>query len=263
MNNVTDLQVLLCIVNLKPATGGFNTEYHQHPFYELGFVLEGACHWGLRGRRGLDLAAGQVVLLPPACAHRERSTGPVRLGWLGFASPASIEPELLGRAISLSEDFAGAQELLRRIGEEQTTGRTHASELIRLAMRSLLLMVQRAAEGETQSEPEPTINPYQKRIVTSVAAYLERNVTQPLTLVEVARYHHLSAPHLSVIFRRYYGMTPTAYRLRHRIERAKTLLQERPELGLKRIAAACGFTDATHFGKEFRRWTGRTPRQAD
>ncbi len=262
MSKLPDPQIRLCIVNRR-ASDGFSGKYHRHPFYEMGFVLEGVCDWQLPGRRALKLNTGQVVVIPPERTHRERAPTAVRLGWLGFESSEPIEPELLLRPISINNDFETAQVHLRRIGEELACGRLHGAELNRLALRSLLLLVGRAALGESvTTDSEPGINPHQKRIAASVAAYLERNVMQPLTLTEVARYHNLSGPHLSVIFKNCYGMTPTSYRLRHRIEHAKSLLKTRPDLGLKNIAVACGFTDATHFGKEFRRWTGQTPSQA-
>lgn len=262
MNKLPETQIRLCIVNRRYATNGFQGEYHRHPFYEIGFVLEGECVWHLRRRPAVKLKAGQVVLIPPECAHRERSPEPVRLGWLGFENLGPIGPELLCRAITLGGDLENAHELLRRIGEEQTAGRSHATELIGLALRSLLLVVKRAAEGEPRVAAKVGGNPHQRRVAASVAAYLEQNIARPLSLAEVARYHNLTPQHLSLIFKRCYGTTPTAYRLRQRIEHARGLLKANPDHTLKTIAAACGFTDATHFGKEFRRWTGRTPRQA-
>jgi len=97
--------------------------------------------------------------------------------------------------------------------------------------------------------------------VQSLAAYLDQNVGQPFSLEQVAEYHHLSAAHLSVLFQKHYHITPTAYRLQKRLTHARRLLQETPQ-SIKEIATACGFTDAAHFCKEFKKQTGQTPGQA-
>ena len=55
-------------------------------------------------------------------------------------------------------------------------------------------------------------------------------------------------------------MTPVEYLTRHRVDAAARLLQE-SAMSAGEIAASCGFTDASYFGKVFRREFGCTPGQ--
>lgn len=68
----------------------------------------------------------------------------------------------------------------------------------------------------------------------------------------------ISPEHAARNFRRYFGVTPGAYRSEHRARRALSLL------GAGHVPAAvageCGYFDQSHLTREIRRITGRTPR---
>jgi len=250
--------VKLCVVNSRPSTSGFRAGYHRHPFHELGFVLEGTCSWHFRSRRPISLRSGEAIIVPANHLHRELTPRPVTLGWIGFEADASFERDLCYRAIPLQDEAEDLHALLRRIARRQGLGGNEDLEASSLALQLMLLIIRQVATRPPPDALAPTLNPRQTGTVTSVAAYLSRNISQPLTLNEVARYHNLSAPHLSQLFHQFYGVTPTAYRLKKRIEHASALLQD-SRLSIKEIAAASGFADVAHFGKEFKRRTGQTP----
>ena len=55
------------------------------------------------------------------------------------------------------------------------------------------------------------------------------------------------------------GYTPSAYILRLRIKRAKTLLGNNPSINLNDIAIKCGFSDYSNFVRAFKTVCGITP----
>lgn len=77
-------------------------------------------------------------------------------------------------------------------------------------------------------------------------------------LVDVAAACGLSADHFARAFRQTTGLTPHAWLLNARVDRAMSLLRRRDE-PLAAIAAACGFTNASHFARVFTRYTGLSP----
>jgi AraC family transcriptional regulator len=81
-----------------------------------------------------------------------------------------------------------------------------------------------------------------------------------LTLHEMAKAVGLSIAHFSQMFRRSTGQSPHQFVLRHRIERAKEMLQANRVQALD-IAIACGFKTQQHFSRVFRQISGVTPRQ--
>ena len=68
----------------------------------------------------------------------------------------------------------------------------------------------------------------------------------------------LSLSHFARSFRQVTGLTPHAWLLQARVQRATTLLRRRDET-LASIALACGFADHSHFTKVFTRHIGVSP----
>jgi len=91
-----------------------------------------------------------------------------------------------------------------------------------------------------------------------VLDFVEANLASDIRLKDLACAATLSAHHFSELFRQSTGVSPYAYVLERRVERAKHLLRD-SMLGVLDIALAVGFSDQSHFSKMFRRATGITP----
>ena len=71
----------------------------------------------------------------------------------------------------------------------------------------------------------------------------------------------ISQTYLSRLFRKYSDTTFNAYLTQCRIDAAKKLLRDRPDLLLYDVAACVGYEDSSYFTKVFRQYTGKTPSQ--
>lgn len=92
----------------------------------------------------------------------------------------------------------------------------------------------------------------------SVAQYIEENLSEQISLAELAQLVHLSVFHFSRAFKQSFGMPPHRYHTRRRIERAKVFLASLSQ-SVTEIAFDTGFSDTSSFTAAFRKWTGRTP----
>ncbi|AUT73236.1 AraC family transcriptional regulator [Paraburkholderia hospita] len=88
--------------------------------------------------------------------------------------------------------------------------------------------------------------------------YIDQNLTQPLTLGELAAVANLSEFHLARMFRASFGLPPHAWIAQQRLERARTLLRT-TALPLVDIATQCGYANASHFSHRFRQGVGVSP----
>lgn len=248
----------LCVYNARVTPDGFNSNWHSHAFYELGVVLQGTCHWHCGGKKQQAVREGQAILLPPQSAHRESGDTPVRLGWIGFDWKSPWPGKSLQRPVTLGAAAGDISYLMQQIYEEQHSQRPGSAEICALALRQVIVFFQRAASERPAPRSAHALSFRQVQVAQSLAAYLDQNVSHPHSLEQVAEYHRLSPAHLSLLFQKHYKITPTAYRQQKRVERAQELLGE-GMASIKEIAAACGFTDAAHFCKEFKKRTGHTP----
>ena len=93
-----------------------------------------------------------------------------------------------------------------------------------------------------------------RRIADLVHARLE----DELGLDELAQSVGLSTAHFARMFRKSTGETPHQFVLRHRLERAKTMLRA-PDARILDVAVGCGFKTQQHFAQVFRDVCGVSP----
>jgi AraC family transcriptional regulator len=55
------------------------------------------------------------------------------------------------------------------------------------------------------------------------------------------------------------GVLPHAYVMERRLQVARELLINHPELSIEQITVRLGFSSSSHFSSAFRRWSGLTP----
>ena len=91
--------------------------------------------------------------------------------------------------------------------------------------------------------------------------YIEENYAQPLSMQSVCDAIGISQTYLSRLFRKYSDTTFNAFLTRCRMEAAMKLLQEKPDLLLRDVAACVGYDDSSYFTKVFHQYTGKTPSQ--
>jgi len=88
--------------------------------------------------------------------------------------------------------------------------------------------------------------------------YIEANLTQALTVGELAEVAALSEFHLARMFRLSFGLPPHAWIAQARLDRARALLRD-TALPLAEVAARCGYADVSHFSHRFRGSVGASP----
>jgi len=75
---------------------------------------------------------------------------------------------------------------------------------------------------------------------------------------DMAAVARVSTSQLRRLFHLHMGATPRTFLRNQRLVRAQRLMQE-SDLSLQQIAEACGFFDAYHFSREFKRVVGQSP----
>jgi len=96
--------------------------------------------------------------------------------------------------------------------------------------------------------------------VLSIIEVMEKNLAEPLSLLEIADDAGLSRRQIERLFRQEMGRSPARYYLEIRLERARHLLVQ-STLPVVEVAVACGFVSASHFSKCYREIYNRSPQQ--
>lgn len=96
--------------------------------------------------------------------------------------------------------------------------------------------------------------------VLSIIEFMEANISEPLSLVEIAEYVGLSRRQIERLFQSQMGRSPARYYLEVRLDRARHLLRQ-STIPVVDVAIACGFVSASHFSKCYREMYGKSPLQ--
>ena len=116
--------------------------------------------------------------------------------------------------------------------------------------------------AEHQEElPRRALSPAQRTDqvrAKQMLTFLQTHYQERLTLDQVAQAANVSRNTCLACFRRVLGLSPMEYLLNHRLEQACHLLLT-THWPVSQVAEACGFGDASYFGKAFRKKTGLSP----
>jgi AraC family transcriptional regulator len=126
-------------------------------------------------------------------------------------------------------------------------------DAIALAIVSRLL----AANGEGQSPPSSRQGLVKWRL-KRVQALIEQQLSETLSLGDLASCAGLSRMHFAAQFRAATGMRPHEYLVRERIRRAQEILLS-TTMPLVEVALSVGFQTQAHFTTVFRKLLGETP----
>lgn len=100
--------------------------------------------------------------------------------------------------------------------------------------------------------------PVKSRAALALRQWLDKHFRAQVSIAAVAQHAGVTPEAATRAFRKEYGVTPLEYLNRLRIKHACRLLEE-GDATLKRIANACGFSDANYFGRVFRKCVGVSP----
>lgn len=100
----------------------------------------------------------------------------------------------------------------------------------------------------------------QPKLIDNIQEYLKTNYQKSITNIVLSKEFGFVPSYISRLFRQYSGgVSPGEYLSNYRIEKAKTIMQEHPDLLVKEIADMVGFHDAYYFSKTFKKKTGIWP----
>jgi AraC family transcriptional regulator len=125
-----------------------------------------------------------------------------------------------------------------------------------------LLRAQQSAGVRTTRESTTATNRDASLFSTDVAHAIEEKLSLGLgeeaSVAGIAKELNMSRSQCSKLFSKVYGLSPRQYVSQLKLKQAKELLVT-THLSMNLIADKLGFQSASHFSRQFRRWTGQSP----
>jgi AraC-like DNA-binding protein len=235
---------------------------HAHDSYGIAVMLDGAQRFRWRGVSHLA-PAGSLEVMNPGEPHDGRPAGesfayrtvlPSVALMRQLASELSdgrVREPVFPRSVIHDPPLARRIAAMHRVLEGSRDVLEQDSEFV--AVMSVLL------RRHADLEPVDQVIRGEGTLVGRLRDYLDAHVAQEVSLSDLARIGQRSRHTILRTFHKATGMTPHAYLLNRRVERARRSLAS--GAALAETALECGFFDQSHFTRVFKRFTGVTPGQ--
>ena len=97
-------------------------------------------------------------------------------------------------------------------------------------------------------------------LASHISEYLRHNISRPVSMNELSTEFSYSANYISRVVKQQYGMPPVRLSLEIRLDQAKRILEE-SQCSIKEVAKKTGFQSNTYFSRQFKKYTGMTPKE--
>ena len=180
---------------------------------------------------------------------------------LGELSPDEVNPyqnNLLDLEAYLDYLFVDDRDVIEKIFEQDSV---NCIDMAKLDSKKLDDLINRFRESGNQNReiimkivqllrqaPNAKQNTYP--IVEQIQDYVEKHITEEITIAEIAKEMNVSIYYISHLFKRVTGTTIVKYANELRLTKAKLLLKD-TEDSINDIALRCGFNSASYFSEVF------------
>ncbi|MFE5322170.1 helix-turn-helix domain-containing protein [Paenibacillus sp. NPDC056579] len=266
---------------LRPA--GWSYPNHRHPYFEFIYCVQGEIEQWVDGQMVL-LQPGEAVIIPSDSYHSTSTS--IDSSYFDFHF--HVEADEINLVFQLSrhtllrssDDFAmedWVKQFLTRFGEPlsmmsiQPNERTHdvsgsiRQSVILLQIHSTIVQFISMIASHILSAGNDwllsaSVKPSQIKLAREAAYLMEQQPEKAPSISELSRQLNVHRTYLHSCFKHVYGLSPSAYWQRKRINEARQLLQK-TSLSIEEIGSRLHFSSTSHFSRTFRSMSGMSPQQ--
>ncbi len=247
---------------------------HNHTYFEIIFIIKGSGTHHINGNT-FNYRGGDVFLLGPEDFHFFEIKNATEFCFVrfneSFYNQQTLEKDrgwhkLLKALLYTSSQSRGSIvhektekrklfNLLNVLEAEYENYQLHYFAIIRDSiMKSMLTILARNLLLDKSSKP------VHKDSVEAMMMYIRQHIYNPgeLTVSRLAETFNYAEEYISIFFKKHTGESLKQYIIKHRIKLIEARLMY-SQLSLSSIADEFGYSDESHFCKQFRKYTGRTP----
>ncbi|MEK4251560.1 AraC family transcriptional regulator [Paenibacillus sp. FSL W7-1287] len=234
-----------------------------YSFYLMHIVLSGRGSYVTEHER-YQLKAGDTFLIRPnqLISYESDANDPWHYRWVAFTGDEANQLVALAgfqptcEVVSLDDynhTASSYQQILEAFREGHVTSSIRASGLLQLIMSDY------GKKQLPEAQLLPSSSHAEQQLHKQMVHYLTSQYTHPVSIEHMAEAFGYNRAYLSRLFKQKVGMPPSTFLLNLRLDHARHLLRERPELTIEQVSASVGIQDALYFSKQFRKAYQQSP----
>lgn len=237
---------------------------HFHNKHELYFLESGKTKYVV-GSEIYLLNPGDMVFIPKETFHKtsgEKGMSSERVllvfddDFVGDEYKEYVDELISNNFIRLPEEHIyKIKELLRKIEGEGRHIFPDYSQMQKLYLRELLIMISRHRKKKVSTKYSPSIS-----IIQDAAKFISENYASNITLSSISKKYAMSTSYFSKQFKSVTGVGFNEYLNIIRVTASEKLLisSNKP---ITKIAMECGFNDSNYYAAVFKKIKGITPKK--
>lgn len=256
-----------------------DTDFHNHDFFELVYVLDGRAHHFLNDLE-ITLSKNAFFVLDYECYHKyidcENLVVINCLFLPEFVDDLMKDCRTLDEMLRLTlykyytknqvqsferrifhDDDSKILHLLLEMQEEYEQKKAGYQGVMKTNLLKIMILTMRKALEEYKYDSNKMIT---VSIVTEAVHYLNYNYMQHATIAKFCEIKHYSHQYIGRKFKQEMGMSIMDYLQRVRVEKSCQLLTNE-NMSIREIAYAVGYDDVKFYNKIFKRLMHVTPRE--
>jgi len=268
----------ITFTHIRTVNAEWTFPSHEHKQYEINYVLKGTQILSINGQ-SYRQEAGDFVLIRPGDIHSSRVGSAEGLSYFCLHFELDDRPLLhLLRTTQLalipadSPGGAALGPILDRLAELVGRGSGQRFDLsVRMRIQEgFFQIIAQLCEilSETKAIRDDK-RPPRSETAHRIESLIQSAAKQPIyhghpseekaLIRQIARQLGISESHCNRLFKKVYGVSPRQYLSGIIREEAIRLLRD-TTLSVDHISNLLGYADIAHFSRQFKRWTGESPR---
>lgn len=249
-------------------------ERHTHKEYSIGIIEAGKAEFFLAGQV-VEITPGSVVSIGPDVVH---SCNPMLTSWsykMLYIDPAWLVRVATEGGLQITEALLASlpthscnvqlYRCFQVLFAELTSG--SKLELIKQLIAQLIELLLAESKSKSNTNAEPAVignnigSDLDWRLIEARGLIVKRSDSgeSGIKISELAESVSMSQFQLIRAFRLKFGMTPHAFQISQRVCKGRKLLAQ--GLDISSVAAYTGFSDQSHFHRNFKKLVAATPKR--
>ncbi|MCQ4086251.1 AraC family transcriptional regulator [Saccharibacillus sp. JS10] len=231
--------------------------------YFLMHMIESGCGIFVHEGQEVRLEAGDAFLIRPGrlVSYISDNHQPWRYRWIAFAG-SSAESLVQGAGLTPEHPVfrpAPQSNIPRLLSDTLNAFRARRSAAQLSSLGNLYLILASAEDVVRGDYSLPAADTAGSLAVKQMIRYMTDQYAHPVSIEDMCQSLGYNRAYLARLFKKETGVAPVTYLLRLRIDKARGLLRERPDLSVQQIASSVGLTDPLYFSRQFQRLHGQSP----
>ncbi len=229
---------------------------HSHETFALSILRSGEIEVEFHSKPSQILSPNKIVVFNPNEVHRTKSKKKENIDYFTLHLDAKW-----CKNVQNEEDFMNLQNLIEEENIYKELLQIFTSIIntdTEININRLKTILERILT-EYKSFHKSNESVDEHIIFKEVEKYIQNNLCHAITLSDISKAIGYNEFYIIRVFKKKFGLTPHAFLINKRIEKARQELTQNRDINLSQLSCDVGFYDQSHFCKVFKRVFAKTP----